>query len=162
MRVLLALILLLNFLPVSADQPDWVSLGDTVTAAFDENTPDVSKQIYLFQRCSAQHLSMSWVLEEANTELAANFDRTSASLAQAAALTRIMLATERTGNQQDAEAISKSTLEAITMLFEEYKSWLNSNYIANGSYFENDIDFQLEIEICKMAAQISMSLLGEP
>ena len=159
MNKLLTTITLLCFsVAVNAQQPNWVSLTDTFIEAFDEDNPEVSKQIYLYQRCAAQQLSLATLLEEANTNLAETYDRTAASLAQAAAITRIMLATERTQSQQDTEAISTSVLETITLLLEQYKAWLNHSYLLNGSYFENNPDFQLEMEICQYAAQLAMTV----
>ena len=70
-----------------------------------------------------------------------------------------MLAVERTGRQPDAAEISESTKEVVITLFEQYMSWLNDNYLLNGSYFENDLDFQLEMEICGLATQLASSLL---
>ena len=161
MKILLSLGLLTFSLSIAAQQPNWASLLDTIEAAFSEDNPEVSKQIYLYQRCSAQQLAMAWVLQEADENLAATFDQTASTLAQAAAITRVALATERTGSPQDVAEISNSVLQTVTALLEQYQSWLNNNYLLNGSYLENDADLQLELEICTRAAQLAATLMDE-
>ena len=159
MRIIISTIALLICLPAMGQQPQWASLIDTVEAALDEDNPEVSKQIYLYQRCAANRLAVGAVLQEADASLAETYDQSSTVLAQAAAITRMMLAVERTGQQPDAAQIGESTKEVVISLFEQYQSWLNNNYLLNGSYFENDLDFQLEMEICSLATQLASSLL---
>jgi len=90
-----------------------------VEAALDEDNPEVSKQIYLYQRCAANRLAIGGVLQEADASLAETYDQSSTVLAQAAAITRMMLAVERTGQQPDAAEIGESTKEVVISLFEQ-------------------------------------------
>jgi len=161
MRIIISVITLLICLPAIGQQPQWASLTDTLESAFDENNPEVSKQIYLYQRCSAQQLAMQWIMQEANEALAAIGEQNSMVLMQAAAITRMALAFERTGQLPDAAEIVEITNTTIVSLFEQYQSWLNNNYLLNGSYFENDLDFQLEMQICGAASQLASSLLED-
>ena len=147
-RIVIAFLFTLNWYSVNAQMPDWVALSETFIAAFDEDKPETSKQIYLYQRCAANRLAMGWVLKEANQELAETYDRSASSLAQVSAITRLMLAAERGGQQPSAEEVSKSTQEVVISLLEQYQAWLNNNYLSKGSYFEGDEVFQLEMKIC--------------
>ena len=108
MRII-SIIALLFCLPALGQQPQWASLMDIVDAALDEDNPEVSKQVYLYQRCAANRLAIGAVMQEADASLAETYDQSSSVLAQAAAITRIMLAVERTGQQPDAAEIGEST-----------------------------------------------------
>ena len=67
MNKLLTTITLLCFsVAVNAQQPNWVSLTDTIDEALDESNPEPSKQIYLYQRCAGQQLAMSSIVAEAS------------------------------------------------------------------------------------------------
>lgn len=158
-RLVTAFLFTMNCYAVNAQMPDWVDLAETFIAAFDEENPETSKQIYLYQRCAANRLAMGWVLKEANQELAETYDRSASSLAQVSAITRLMLAAERGGQQPSAEDVSKSTQKVIISLLEQYQAWLNNNYLSKGSYFEGDEMFQLEMQICDSAGGIAASLL---
>lgn len=160
-RVVIIIALLFSF-PALGQQPQWASLKDTLESALDEDNPEVSKQIYLYQRCAANRLAIGAVLKEANASLAEKYDQSSSVLAQAAAIKRMMLAVERTGQQPDVAEIGESTKKVVISLYEQYQAWLNNNYLLNGSYFENDSDFQLEMEICGLATQLASSLIAEP
>ena len=114
-KELIVIALLVSF-PVLGQQPQWASLIDTVESALDEDNPEVSKQIYLYQRCAANRLAIGLVLQEADASLAETYDQSSSVLAQAAAITRMMLAVERTGQQPDAAEIGESTKEVVITL----------------------------------------------
>jgi len=67
MNKLLTTIILLCFsVAANAQQPNWVSLTDTIDEALDESNPEPSKQIYLYQRCAGQQLAMSSIVAEAS------------------------------------------------------------------------------------------------
>ena len=149
------------FSSANAQMPDWVDLADTFIAAFDEDSPETSKQIYLFQRCAANRLAIGWVLQEADQELAETYDRNASVLAQVAAITRIGLAQERGIESPNIEEISKSTQEVVISLLEQYQAWLNYNYLSNGSYFEEDEVFQLEMKLCDSAGGLAASFLEQ-
>ena len=38
-------------------------------------------------------------------------------------------------------------------------SWLNNNYITQGSYFEKDQEFQQEMQLCKVVAELASSIM---
>ena len=69
-RLFVAFLFISNCYLVNAQMPDWVALSETFIAAFDEDNPETSKQIYLYQRCAANRLAIGWVLQEADQELA--------------------------------------------------------------------------------------------
>ena len=160
-RLVIAFLFTLNCYSVNAQMPDWVDLADTFIAAFDEDSPETSKQIYLFQRCAANRLAIGWVLQEADQELAETYDKNASILAQVAAITRIMLAQERGIESPNVEEISKLTQEFVISLLEQYQAWLNNNYLLKGSYFEGDEIFQLEMKICDSAGGLAASLLEQ-
>lgn len=160
-RIVIAFLFTLNCYSVNAQMPDWVSLADTFIAAFDEDNPETSKQIYLYQRCAANRLAIGWVLQEADQELAEKYDKNAAVLAQVAAITRIMLAQERGIESPNVEEISQSTQKVLMALFEQYQAWLNNNYLTMGTYFEGDEVFQLEMKICDSAGGLAASLLEQ-
>ena len=145
----------------NAQMPDWVALSETFIAAFDEDKPETSKQIYLYQRCAANRLAIGWVLQEADQELAETYDKNAAVLAQVAAITRIMLAQERGIESPNVDEISQSTQKVLMALFEQYQAWLNNNYLTMGTYFEEDEVFQLEMKICDSAGGLAASLLEQ-
>lgn len=160
-RIVIAFLFTLNCYSVNAQMPDWISLADTFIAAFDEDNPETSKQIYLYQRCAANRLAIGWVLQEADQELAEKYDKNAAVLAQVAAITRIMLAQERGIESPNVEEISQSTQKVLMALFEQYQAWLNNNYLTMGTYFEGDEVFQLEMKICDSAGGLAASLLEQ-
>ena len=160
-RLGIAFFFAVNFFSANAQMPDWVSLADTFIAAFDEDNPETSKQIYLYQRCAANRLAIGWVLQEADQELAETYDKNASILAQVAAITRIMLAQERGIESPNVEEISQSTQKVLMALFEQYQAWLNHNYLSQGSYFEEDEIFQLEMKICDSAGGLAASLFKQ-
>jgi len=160
MNKLLTIITFLCFSSsIIAQQPDWVSLPEIIDQAFNESAPDTSKRIYLFQRCAAQQLAMSTLVAELSADMEKTFIESSSTLSQAAALERIILARTRIGSSADAETISRMSLEAITQLYEQYMGWANNNYLINGSYFENDEEFDTEIELCIEISNLARTLI---
>jgi hypothetical protein len=157
-RLFVAFLFISNCYLVNAQMPDWVALSETFIAAFDEDNPETSKQIYLYQRCAANRLAIGWVLKEADQELAETYDKNASILAQVAAITRIMLAQERGIESPNVEEISKLTQEVVISLLEQYQAWLNNNYLL-GSYFEGDETSQLEMKICDSAGSLAATLL---
>ena len=160
-RLVTAFLFTMNCYVVNAQMPDWVNLADTFIAAFDEDNPETSKQIYLYQRCAANRLAIGWILQEADQELAETYDKNASVLAQVAAITRIMLAQERGVETPNVEEVSKSTQQVVISLLEQYQNWLNNNYLSKGSYFEADEVFQLEMQLCDSAGGIAASLLEQ-
>lgn len=160
-RLVIAFLFTLNCYSVNAQMPDWVDLADTFIAAFDEDSLETSKQIYLYQRCAANRLAIGWVLQEADQALAETYDKNASVLAQVAAITRIGLAQERGIESPNIEEISKSTQEVVISLLEQYQAWLNNNYLSNGSYFEEDEVFQLEMKLCDSAGGLAASFLEQ-
>jgi hypothetical protein len=162
MNKLLTTIILLCFsVAVNAQQPNWVSLTDTIDEALDESNPEPSKQIYLYQRCAGQQLAMSSIVAEASEELERQFIAASTILSQAAAMVRYGLAAERTGTTPDLENISEVSLKVVMEFYELYMSWLNGNYLNQGSYYENDLEFQLEMELCSSVTELASSLMQQ-
>jgi hypothetical protein len=151
--------LLLAAFNTFAQQPDWIALSLVTEQAFDESSPQPSKRIYLYQRCAGQQLAMSTVVAEASAELEQAFTESAMYLNQAAVLNRASLAQERTGQAPDIANLSKSSLEAVSQLYDQYMTWLNNNYLLSGEYFANDEDFQNEMELCTMVPQIARSAI---
>jgi len=160
-RAITIISLLSAVVSVNAQQPDWVALPLVAGQAFDESSPELSKKIYLYQRCAGQQLAMSTVVAEANADLEKRFTESAMSLSQAATLDRANLARQRTGQDPDIANLSEATLEAIVQLYDQYMKWLNNNYLLNGSYFENDEDFQIEMELCSAASQMARLTMQE-
>jgi hypothetical protein len=159
-----AIALLLTANSTNAQQPDWIELASVVEQAFDESTPDLSKRIYLYQRCAAQQLAMSTIVAEADADLVKSFTESAMYLSQAATLDKASLAAQRTEENPDLSNLSKTTLETVKQLYELYMKWVNNNYLLNGSYFENDEILQTEIAICNSAselAQLTINLMSE-
>ena len=161
MKLLTTIILLCFSVGTYAQQPNWVSLTDTIDEAFDETNPEPSKEIYLYQRCAGQQLAMSAIVAEASEELERQFLISSSVLSQAAAMVRYRLAAERTGTTPDLENIAEVSLKVVTQLYEQYMSWLNGNYLNQGSYYENDLEFQLEIEYCSAVTGLASTLMQQ-
>ena len=81
------------------------------------------------------------------------------SLSQVATFYKINLELQRTGNVSDVESESKIVLDVVVALYEKYMSWLNNNYITQGSYFEKDLEFQQEMQLCKGVAELASSIM---
>lgn len=130
-----------------AQQPDWVPLLDILDSVLDESNPDVSKEIYVYQRCAGHQLAMAAIVEESSDELARQYSANADILGKAASWKRALLAMERNPNY-DSGKIGQATGQAVIQFTEQYKSWLNYNYLNQGSYYENDIYFQGEMQLC--------------
>lgn len=159
MKKLLATIILTCLsLTATAKQPDWVSINDVADEALESESLMNSKMVYLFQRCAAQQLAMSSLVGEASADLERTFTLLSSTLTQGAALVRIMLAQSR-GVDVDAENVGSQTLEVVQNLFGQYMEWANSNYLSDGAYYEDDLEFQAEITICRKSAELAATLM---
>ena len=142
-----------------AQKPDWISLDYFfINAAFDLSAPELSKQIYLYQRCAAQHLALSNLIKQVNTDRGRQLLESASVLTQAANLVRIDLAQERTQSSPDTESISRTIPEVVMHLYEQYMGWFNRNYLNNGSYFANDEELQDEMLLCGATSKIAGAL----
>ena len=160
MNKLLTTIALLCFsVAANAQQPDWVSLEDAASGAFTELDSGQSKKIYVFQRCAGHYLALSEIFSDASEELEAASIVASSTLSQVATFYKINLELQRTGNVSDVESESKIVLDVVVALYEKYMSWLNNNYITQGSYFEKDQEFQQEMQLCKVVAELASSIM---
>lgn len=132
----------------AAQNPELIPLIEILGQVADAPDDDVSKVIYLMQRCSGLQLALSSLIEESSPDLAKIAVASSSSFAMQAATLGINLAKERGVSDPDVERMAIEVRELVTLLYQDYLDWANDNYRTKGAYFESDAQLQQEIEIC--------------
>jgi hypothetical protein len=159
-KIFAALLSILSTISYAATS-DWVPLSDLVEK-WTGDPPEMSYGINAMQRCAGLDLAMAELLKEASTEMEQQYMEKALALVQASAISRILLSMERTGVMPDnVEEINNNTNLVIQQMYQRNLDHLNNNYINQGAYFENDINFQSDMTLCDSVYLLANQILEE-
>ena len=152
-----AAVLLAGSSTVFASKPEWIPVAELLVGSL--GTSDAAQMSDVMSRCTALNMILSGMAADFSPDAAAHYRNEAHKFIQNNVLIESEMARQETGVEADIPALSNAAIEEVRGLVTGYNDWLDHNIANGGSYFDKDID--MEIESCQLASKFAARLNAE-
>jgi hypothetical protein len=149
--------LLLATGPVFADKPTWKPIAELLVGSL--GTSDPAKMSDVMTRCTALNMILSGMAADFAPDMATHYKNEAHRFIQNGVLIESQMVRQETGAEADIPALSDAAIAEVKDLVAVYNDWLDDNIADSGSYFNKDID--MEIESCQLAGKLAARMETE-
>ncbi len=150
-------VLLLAATPTFAQKPEWKPIAELLVGSL--GTSDPAKMSDVMSRCTALNMILSGMAAGFAPDMAEHYKGEAHRFIQNGVLIESQIVKELTGAEPDITELSNLAIEEVKILVEGYNAWLDHNIADSGSYFNKDID--MEIESCQLAGKLAARMEAE-
>jgi hypothetical protein len=140
-----------------ASKPEWISVAELLVGSL--GTSNAAQMSDVMSRCTALNMILSGMAADFSADAATHYRNEAHKFIQNNVLIESEMARQETGVEADIPALSDAAIEEVRGLVTGYNEWLDDNIAANGSYFDKDID--MEIESCQLASKLAARINAE-
>ena len=141
----------------SASKPEWISVAELLVGSL--GTSDAAQMSDVMSRCTALNMILSGMAADFSPDAATHYRNEAHKFIQNNVLIESEIARQETGVEADIPTLSNAAIEEVRLLVTGYNEWLDHNITNGGSYFDKDID--MEIESCQLASKLAMRINAE-
>ena len=145
--------LLLGPFPVLAQKPAWTPIAELLIGSLAESDP--VKMSDVMTRCTALNMILAGMNTDVSPASSQLYRDEAYRLIQLGVLIESHLAKDLTGLEADIQALSNAAVGEVQTILVGYNQWLDENIAVEGSYFNKDID--AEIDSCQLASKLATS-----
>ena len=156
-RVPVLAILLLGSNAASASKPEWVSVAELLVGSL--GTSNAAKMADVMSRCTALNMILSGMAADFSPDAATHYRNEAHKFIQNNVLIESEIVRQETGVEADIPTLSTAAIEEVRALVSGYNEWLDDNIAHGGSYFNKDMD--MEIESCQLASKLATRMNAE-
>jgi hypothetical protein len=149
--------LLLGSGAASASKPEWISVAELLVGSL--GTSDAAQMSDVMSRCTALNMILSGMAADFSPDAAAHYRNEAHKFIQNNVLIESEMVRQETGVEADIPTLSTAAIEEVRLLVSGYNEWLDDNIAHGGSYFDKDID--MEIESCQLASKLATRINAE-
>jgi hypothetical protein len=140
-----------------ASKPEWISVAELLVGSL--GTSDATQMSDVMSRCTALNMILSGMAADFSPDAAAHYRNEAHKFIQNNVLIESEMARQETGIEADIPTLSNAAIEEVRLLVSGYNQWLDHNIANGGSYFDKDID--MEIESCQLASKLAVRMNAE-
>lgn len=140
-----------------ASKPEWISVAELLVGSLGTSNPVQMSDV--MSRCTALNMILSGMAADFSPDAAAHYRNEAHHFIQNNVLIESEIARQATGVEADIPALSTAAIEEVRVLVTGYNEWLDDNIAHGGSYFNKDID--MEIESCQLASKLANRINAE-
>ena len=146
--------LALASLPAAAQKPTWVPVAELLLGSM--GNADAHQMAEVMNRCTALNMTLSALTASESPEVSEGYENQALRLIQNGIM--IEMNTEKliTGIEPDIELLSGIAVASVKEMLGTYNQWLEDNYDASGSFFNNDLE--IEMKGCELATKFVMQM----
>jgi hypothetical protein len=141
----------------AASKPEWISVAELLVGSL--GTSDAVQMSDVMSRCTALNMILSGMASDFSPDAATHYRNEAHKFIQNNVLIESELVRQETGVEADIPTLSNAAIEEVRGLVTGYNEWLDDNIANGGSYFDKDID--MEIESCQLASKLAMRINAE-
>jgi hypothetical protein len=141
----------------SASKPDWIPVAELLVGSL--GTSDAVMMSDVMSRCTALNMILSGMAADFSPDAATHYRNEAHKFIQNNVLIESEMARQVTGVEADIPTLSNAAIEEVRGLVTGYNEWLDHNIANGGSYFDKDID--MEIESCQLASKLATRINAE-
>jgi hypothetical protein len=150
-------IMLLASGTASASKPEWISVAELLVGSL--GTSNATQMSDVMSRCTALNMILSGMAADFSPDAATHYRNEAHKFIQNNVLIESEMIRQETGVEADIPALSNAAIEEVRALVSGYNEWLDDNIAHGGSYFNKDID--MEIESCQLASKLATRINAE-
>ncbi len=151
-------LLLCGTAPAFADRPEWKPIAELLVGSL--GTSDPVKMSDVMTRCTALNMILSGMAADFSPDMATHYKNEAHKFIQNGVLIESQMVRQLTGVEADIPALSDAAIEEVKVMVAGYNDWLDTNIADSGSYFNKDID--MEIESCQLAGKLAARMEAVP
>lgn len=140
-----------------ASKPDWTPIAELLVGSLGTSNPEQMSDV--MSRCTALTMILSGMASDFSPDMAEHYRNEAHMFIQNNVLIESQMVQVETGSEADIPALSNAAIEEVKVLVDGYNEWLDDNIAGSGSYFNKDID--MEIESCQLAAKLATRMATE-
>lgn len=137
-----------------ASKPDWKPVAELLVGSL--GTSDPVQMSDVMSRCTALTMILSGMAADFSPDMASHYKSEAHMFIQNGVLIESAMVKEMTGVEADIPALSDAAIEEVRVMVDGYNEWLDDNIAGSGSYFNKDID--MEIESCQLASKLAAQM----
>ena len=139
-----------------ASKPDWTPIAELLVGSLGTSNPEQMADV--MSRCTALTMILSGMAADFSPDMAEHYRGEAHMFIQNNVLIESQIVQNATGTNADIPALSDAAIEEVKVLVDGYNEWLDDNIAGSGSYFNKDID--MEIESCQLASKLASQMGG--
>lgn len=149
-----ASLLLLGSSASYASKPEWTSIAELLVGSLGTSNPEQMSDV--MSRCTALTMILSGMAADFSPAMAEHYRSEAHMFIQNNVLIESQMEENVTGVEADIPKLSDAAIEEVKGLVDGYNEWLDDNIAGSGSYFNKDID--MEIESCQLASKLAAQM----
>jgi hypothetical protein len=140
-----------------ASKPEWTSIAELLVGSLGTSNPEQMSDV--MSRCTALTMILSGMAADFSPDMADHYRSEAHMFIQNNVLIESQMVQNATGSEADIPALSDAAIAEVKGLVDGYNEWLDDNIAGSGSYFNKDID--MEIESCQLASKLAARMNAE-
>lgn len=140
-----------------ASKPDWTPIAELLVGSLGTSNPAQMSDV--MSRCTALTMILSGMASDFSPDMAEHYRSEAHMFIQNNVLIESQIVETETGDDADIPALSDAAIAKVKGLVDGYNEWLDDNIAGSGSYFNKEID--MEIESCKLASKLTAQMNAE-
>lgn len=141
-----------------ASKPEWTPIAELLVGSLGTSNPVQMSDV--MSRCTALNMILSGMAADFSPDMAEHYRSEAHMFIQNNVLIESQMVQVETGVEADIPALSDAAIAEVKLLVDGYNEWLDDNIAGSGSYFNKDID--MEIESCQLASKLATRMAAEP
>lgn len=149
-----ATLLLLSSTSQASKPDDWTPIAELLVGSLGTSNPEQMADV--MSRCTALTMILSGMAADFSPDMAEHYRSEAHMFIQNNVLIESQIVEINTGTDADIPALSDAAIAKVKGLVDGYNEWLDDNIAGSGSYFDKEID--MEIESCKLASRLTAQM----